>query len=339
MPKGRILQYTLTTVYSRIGRRLSAAHRGALWHLPAFLLAACSPQQIPEDAVPALRKSQIYILPSGKTTVQGLDLLFFQGGPLQRLDSWQHFDGISGNRVTGTSSSAAETVVALSNYPDTSWSGLRTLASLSDLAFRLENENPSAPMLYGTGMAGKRETIALRTMLAKVTIRSVACDFTTRPYAGEKLQQVRAYLTYASRECRPFAQDISPSSWLNAGHLDEVETASLSHPEAVLHEISPALGGRIYPKTDFFCYPNPSDGQEFGRPVTRLVLEGQLQGITYYYPIDLPGLEGDVQYQMDITLTRAGTTDLDTPAASGSIRIENTVMDWDGRELDDIHFR
>lgn len=246
---------------------------------------------------------------------------------------------MSGNRVTGTSSSAAETVVALSNYPDTSWSGLRTFASLSDLSFRLENENPSAPMMYGTGRTGRSGTITLQPMLARITIRSVACDFSTRPYASEKLQQVKAYLTYASRECRPFAQDASPSSWLNAGHLDEVETASFSHPEAILREISPALGGRIYPKIDFYCYPNPSDGQEFGRPVTRLVLEGILQGTTYYYPIDLPGLEGNVQYQMDITLTRAGTTDPDTPAESGSIRIEKTVMDWDGRELDDIHFR
>ena len=339
MPKGRTLQYTLKTVFSRIGRRLSAAHRGALWHLPAFLLAACTPQQGPDTPVPGMRKAQIYILPSGKTTVQGLDLLFFQGEPLRRLDAWQHFDTVNGNRVTGTSSTAAETLVALAGCPAGTWDGIRTYASLQDIRFRLEDEDPVSPMMYGTGTAGSSGTLTLRSMLAKVTVRSIACEFSSRPYAGERLQNVRAYLTYASRECRPFEEDDAPVSWINAGRLDEVETASLPHPELVVRDLTTSLGGRIYPAADFFCYPNPSDGQEFGRPVTRLVIEGTLRGVTYYFPIDLPGLEADVQYRMDITLTRTGTTDPDTPAVSGSIRLDGAVMDWDGRELDDIHFR
>lgn len=341
MPKGRNHQYTLTTVFTRFGSRLSAATRGALCHLPAFLFLACTPQNIPEEPAPTARKAQIYIYPSGKTTLQGLDLLFFQDAPLYRLDAYQHMDGISGSRVTGTSSTAARKVVILSNYPANTyaWSGVRSLESLADLPFRLEDEDPAAPMLYGESEAGVMNQVELRPMLAKVTLRSIACDFTGRAYAGEKLQDVRAYLTYASAECRPFASEDRPSSWLNAGGLDEAGTAALSHPEIILRTLSPALGGRIHPSADFCCYPNPSDGTQFGSPVTRLVIEGRLRGVTYYYPIDLPGLQADVQYAMDVTLTRAGTTDPDTPAASGSIRLECRVLDWDGREWEDIHFQ
>ena len=341
MPKGRILQYTLTTVFSRIGRRLSSAYRGALCHLPAFLFLACSPQALPEEAAPATRKAQIYVYPSGKTTLQGFDLLFFQDAPLFRLDAYQHLEGSNGNRVTGTSSTAARQVVILSNYPSNNyaWSGIRSLESLADLPFRLEDENPAAPLLYGISEAGVMDKVTLKPMLAKITLRSIACEFSGRPYAGERLQDVRAYLTYARRECRPFAQEDPPSSWLNAGRLDETETAALSHPETVLRSLSQSLGGRIYPSAEFYCYPNPSDGTQFGRPVTRLVIEGKLRGVTYYYPIDLPGLEADVQYAMDVTLTRAGTTDPDTPAVSGSVRLESQVLDWDGRDWDDIHYR
>ena len=181
--------------------------------------------------------------------------------------------------------------------------------------------------------------VTLRPMLAKITLRSIACEFSERPYAGERLQDVRAYLTYASQECRPFAPEDPPSSWLNAGRLDEAGTAALAHPETVLQTLTASLGGRIYPSAGFYCYPNPSDGSEFGSPVTRLVIEGKLRGTTYYYPIDLPGLQADVQYRMDVTLTRAGTTDPDTPAASGSIRLESQVLDWDGRDWEDIHYR
>ena len=341
MSKGRILKYTPLPVSTRYGRRRSAATRGALWHLPAFLFLACTPLMQPEESVPAARKTQIYINAIGNTNIRGLDLLFFQEAPLYRLDAYQHLDGVSGGRVTGTSSTAARKVVILSNYPGEAyaWTGVRSLGSLSDLPFRLEDENPAAPMLYGESEAGSMGRVTVRPMLAKITLRSIACEFSERPYAGERLQEVRAYLTYASRECRPFAPEDPPSSWLNAGRLDEAETAALSHPEAVLRTLAASLGGRIYPSAAFYCYPNPSDGSEFGRPVTRLVIEGKLRGTTYYYPIDLPGLEADVQYRMDVTLTRAGTTDPDTPAAAGSIRLESQVLDWDGREWEDIHYR
>ena len=341
MSKGRNLKYTLKTVFSRYGRRRSAAKPGAVWHLPAFLLIACTPQMLPEEPAPVARKTQIYINAVGKASLQDLDLLFFQDGPLFRLDAYQHLERVSGSRVTGTSSTAARKVVILSNYPaDTyAWNGIRSLGSLADLPFRLADENPAAPMLYGESAAGTMGQVILRPMLAKITLRSVACEFSERPYAGEKLRDVRAYLTYASQECRPFAPEDPPSSWLNAGRLDEAGTAALSHPETVLQPLTAALGGRIYPSAGFYCYPNPSDGSAFGSPVTRLVIEGKLGGTTYYYPIDLPGLEADVQYRMDVTLTRAGTTDPDTPAVAGSIRLESQVLDWDGRDWEDIHYR
>ena len=341
MSKGRILSITPNFVFTRIGRRRSAATPGALWHLPAFLLLACTPLSQPEEPAPATRKAQIYIYPAGKTSIQGLDLLFFQEGPLYRLDAYQHLDRPSGNRVTGTSSTAARKLVILSNYPaDTyAWSGIRSLESLADLPFRLEDEDPAAPMLVGESEAGSMSSVVLRPMLAKITLRSIACDFTGRAYVGERLQDVRAYLTYACQECRPFAPEDRPAAWLNAGRLDEAATAALAHPETVLQALSASLGGRIYPSAGFYCYPNPSDGSQFGSPVTRLVIEGKLRGVTYYYPIDLPGLEADVQYAMDVTLTRAGTTDPDTPAVSGSIRLECQVLDWDGREWEAIHYR
>ena len=288
-----------------------------------------------------MRKAQIYIYPAGKASIQGLDLLFFQDGPLYRLDAYQHLDGVSGNRVTGTSSTAARQVVILSGYPSGAfpWSGIRSLDSLADLPFRLEDENPDAPMLYGVSKAGSMGTVILRPMLAKITLRSIACDFSGRSYAGERLQDVRAYLTNVRQECRPFAPEDTPAAWLNAGRLNEAETAALSHPETVFRDLTPSLGGRIRPEAHFYGYPNPSDGTQFGSPVTRLVIEGKLRGVTYYYPIDLPGLEADVQYRLDVTLTRAGTTDPDTPAVAGSIRLESQVLDWDGRDWEDIHYR
>lgn len=343
--KGRTQHFTLSTVLSRIGRRLSATHRGAFLHLPAFLFA-CSPvtEPVGEKQLPP-RNVQIYILQTGKTTLQSLDLLFFQQKPLQRLDAYQHFSAIEGSRVEGTSSTAATRAVAFSNCPEGSfpWSAIRTFASLDDLVFRLEDEDPAAPLMVGTAdlPEGSRRScrIPLHTMLSRITLQSIACDFTGRPYADEKLENVRAYLTYVRAECHPLDTADRPASWINAGRLDEAQTAALPHPEMLFEDFGAAVGTRIYPEKDFFCYANPSDGKEFGIPVTRLVIEGRLRNTVYYYPIDLPGLRPGVQYKMDVTLTRAGSTDPDIPAASGSILLQWEVLDWDERDLDDIHYR
>ena len=343
--KGRTLHFTLSTVLSRIGRRLSATHRGAFLHLPAFLFACTPvPEPVEESPLPP-RKVQIYILQTGKTTLQSLDLLFFQEKPLQKLDAYQHFGAVSGDRVEGTSSLAATHAAAFSNCPEDpySWSDVRTFASLGGKAFRLEDEDPSAPMMVGTAdlPEGSRRTcrIILRTMLSRITLQSLACDFTGRSYAGEMLKDVRAYLTYARSECHPLDTADRPASWINAGRLDEGQTAALPHPEMLLADLGASVGTRIYPARDFFCYANPSDGKDFGTPVTRLVIEGRLGDTVYYYPIDLPGLKPGVQYRMDVTITRAGSTDPDIPVESGTVLLQSEVLPWDERELDDVHYR
>ena len=341
--KGRNLH--LTHLLSRLGRRLSAAKHVAVLQLPAFLLACTAlPEPVPQAPLPK-RKVQIYIIQTGKATLRTLDLLFFQDAPLEKLDAYQHFGSVPGSRVEGTSSGSARRMAVFSNCPDDiyAWSDIRSYSSLSGRKFRLEDECPDSPMMAGTVSLPEGSSrsckVKLRPMLSRITVRSIACDFTGRPYAGEKLTDVRAYLTYASRECHPLDTADRPSSWLNAGHLDETETSVLSHPELVLAEIGSSLGGRIYPALDFYCYPNPSDGTVFGQPVTRLVIEGKLRGTTYYYPIDLPGLEANVQYLLDITLTRTGTSDPDIPAASGTILLQEGILDWDEREWDDIYYR
>ena len=342
--KGRTYHFTPYRLFSRIGRRRSAAYRSALLHLPAFLLA-CSPlPDAGQDPVPAIRKAQIYILPSGNTTVRGIDLLFFGQEPLERLDAWQHLAIPAGSRVEGVSSVEARKLAVIGNYPEqgSTWSDIRSFTSLKERVLRLADEDPAAPVLVGTAdlPEGSRRTcrVTLRPMLSRITLRSLACDFTGRSYVGEHLQDVRAYLTYAVDVCHPFDPDAVPASWVNAGRLDEDGTEALSHPETVLRDIAPSVGGRIYPSLDYFCYPNPSDGTQFGQPVTRLVIEGKLRGTTYYYPIDLPGLKADVQYRLDVTLTRAGTTDPDIHAAAGTILLEGSVLDWDSRVWNDIHF-
>ena len=105
MSKGRILKYIPLRFSTRYGRRPSAAKPGAFWHLPAFLLLACTPEMLPEEPAPAARKTQIYINAVGKASLQDLDLLFaffrelLGSGTLFGVDILNRFGYVPNNLV------------------------------------------------------------------------------------------------------------------------------------------------------------------------------------------------------------------------------------------------
>ena len=69
-----------------------------------------------------------------------------------------------------------------------------------------------------------------------------------------------------------------------------------------------------------------------GTPVTTLVIAGQLEGRTTYYPIRLGALKAGVCYQMDLCFTRAGTSDPDLPVASGTYSLNIKASPWHTRD-------
>ena len=93
------------------------------------------------------------------------------------------------------------------------------------------------------------------------------------------------------------------------------------------------------PNTDsnahhFYCYPNPYKSDTFStdwspRP-TRLVVEAELGGTLYYYPVSLPELKQNTQCNVTLTVVRPGATspeqDMDKYAAVFNIE----VKDWYG---------
>ena len=58
------------------------------------------------------------------------------------------------------------------------------------------------------------------------------------------------------------------------------------------------------------------------------MIEGKLNGITYYYPIVLEELERNCCYSLDVTIKRPGSTDPDSEVEKGTILATLTVQDW-----------
>ena len=71
-----------------------------------------------------------------------------------------------------------------------------------------------------------------------------------------------------------------------------------------------------------------------------MVIEGTLDGDRTYYPININREEGDagasgvhrnMSYKYDITITRRGVDDPDTPVAVDMIGIPMFIEEWNGK--------
>ena len=81
-----------------------------------------------------------------------------------------------------------------------------------------------------------------------------------------------------------------------------------------------------------------------GTPFTRLVIEGKIQGETFYWPLDINkedggyGIGRNERYIYDITITRKGTKDPDSPVRKEDIDINFNVEKWNEKEGCEVIF-
>ena len=258
-----------------------------------------------------------------------------------RLDAYQQVTGLDREMFTyALSGNGPRRLVALSAEAGDiyTWADIQTFGSLEKLRFSLEDEDPERPRLVGETLleeAQSRQTrLTLLPMLCAIRIRSVAADFSGHPYAGYPFVNNKLFLINAGMECMPLDKDVDgPVSWINLGSLDSLAVERLPHPEMLLQEGFGEVGTRrIYPDRIFYCYANPAAEDEHGRPLTRMVLEGNIGAATCYYPINLPGMEPGKCYQLDLTLTRMGSPHPDIPVESGAVTVEAETVPWDRRE-------
>lgn len=120
---------------------------------------------------------------------------------------------------------------------------------------------------------------------------------------------------------------------------------SFREPDMILQEIGDRIGQeKIYPDISLLCYPNESDSEGPGSPYTRLVIEGQVNGRTYYWPVNIgaeedgPGVGRNRQYIYDIRLTRLGQDNPDTPAETLDIETFVEAKEWREREEYGVRF-
>jgi hypothetical protein len=279
-----------------------------------------------------------------------LDIFYFNDDTLGRLDSYQRIEGTSLTHATGASRVGNKILVVLANasVDKFTWGQINSYRQLKRQASLLRDEQEGEPVMSAVERvtAGKetRKTMTLEPILARITLGSISCDFHQRPYPDAKLTDVKAYLINVSARC-PFLSDSAyrPDTYINVGRLVENDMEGFAWPEIVSCRIADSVGTELVKaEKDFYCYPNACE-EGLGTPSTRLVIEGRLMGKTYYYPIDVGKEDGDgihrnTAFRYDVTITRRGSLDPDTPAETGAVQVRMAMEPWKEKNVAVIDF-
>lgn len=287
--------------------------------------------------------------------VRDVTVLVYQDDRQSRLDSYQHFENIPDNgMITIASTAGRRRIAVIANMPEGTleWKDICSYEALKGVKAELEDEDRNHPLMYSECTTDTRHDrgrcieINLKPVSSEVVIRSISCDFKGRPYEGDRILNAKAYLINVNASCSiTDRMDNKAARMVNVGHLNEEDISEFRDISLITGDITTAIGPtELHPEICFRCMPNESSEDNPGTPFTRLVIEGQVEGCTYWWPIDInhkageKGIGRGCRYIYDIRIMRKGTTSPDLEAESGYAEITYKTTIWQEKESDSIYF-
>lgn len=321
--------------------------------LPALLFSSCGktdglPEEREEIACNrekgnCVAESKLMITQSAESfRAEKYDVFIYEDDAYARLDSYQSFSSGAG-KLKVSSGSGEKVAVVLGNIGDglPQWEKVLSLKALSAQCSSLENEGEDSPVLRGMAhfVAGENLNITLRPLLSRVRLRSLCCDFRGTAYAFESLENVKVYLTNVNAECPLVEGTEGGVRIVNGGALNLGDLLRFRSPEIVYRELTESIGmDPVETGVSLYCYPNPATEEGFGSPFTRLVIEGTIQGKTWYWPININtigeggGIRAGESYDLSVMLRRSGTSDPDTPIGLSEAELKTEIVQWNEKE-------
>lgn len=278
----------------------------------------------------------------------GIDIFTFESTGAGHLDSYQHISSLDGSSIGIRSQKGTKHVFICMNGQRTmhDWSGINSLESLGETYIELKNERRNALCATSEGMieAGTKSPgrFEMRKIASEIVLNSISCDFTGKAYAGKTITDVKVYLTNVNARCSLTADGaVSPSGIVNAGKADHGDMEEFAEPDLLFQEMedniddTPSDAG-----LSFICYPNSSQAEGPGTPFTRLVIEGRIDGQTYWWPIvinrgedaEMPGIHRNSRYVFDIKITRKGASSPDGDIETEAVKAVMNIRPWNEKE-------
>lgn len=337
-----------TKLLSTILSKLCLSHIMTIALLPA--LFSCSEVIVTSDNdMTDLR----IIIPKSSGTTESMDIFAFNDDRLMLLDSYQHTD-VTKTSVDIRSQNGGKIVFACINgqRDKYGWTAINSFPSMKEVEVELCKERRNSACMTGIAEinAGNEGVyrMELRRIASEVVLRSISCDFSNKSYEGESIDEVKVYLTNVNSRCSITAEGaVTPTDIINAGGLVHEDIEGFLEPDLVMQTIDRSIDKVILrPDIRLSCYPNAGTEDTPGTPYTRLVIEGKIDGITYWWPVDInrdekngeQGIYRNRQYIFDVIIKRKGTSDPDSTMETEDAEIKMSIQPWREKEDHTIGF-
>ncbi len=205
------------------------------------------------------------------------------------------------------------------------------ISQVSDLkGNRTDNFVMSGKTNFDVGTKDVVIPIEVRRLVSKVSLVKVE-NRLAPVYEGLGFKVVKAYLinVVGSMPCFPGGKisDESVVWYHKRGYSEKDGISALAYDDYSNTNVAAAA------VHDFYCYPNPTAADNSGKDgwtarYTRLVVEIELGGKIYFYPIKLPNLEQNTAYDVTLAVTRPGSSDPDVPYDPDAATVNVTVAEW-----------
>lgn len=227
--------------------------------------------------------------------------------------------------------SGSREIVVLANAPQVS-----DIFALSDLENEISGLTDNAP--GALVMAGRKTvdlslssevTVPVTRLVARVSIEKISTAFSLGQFNDADFIVRRIYLTNVAGDV-PYLKSSAPQTWYNKMGYS-AEAANLIDSGELEESVTPetAYADVHY----FYCYPNASDDsfEEIWTPRhTRLVVEADLAGVRYYYPVTMPVIEANHTYTVtELKITGPGSSSPEIPVERLDATFNVVVDDWD----------
>lgn len=345
------------SLYTILGFLIILAENTLSGPILGILISLCLPATITGCSAPEETSSgdssmtTIRVMETPDKTMScsdALEVLIFNDDQHQMLDTYQALSQTECSVIKASSTSGEKifTVLANSRRDREYWMKINSRESLLGECAYLEDETRESLTMSGEfrGRAGGSCNLYMQRLCSEVVLRSLR--FSLSQDRNKKLTDVKVYLTNVNAEA-PYITEgqYIPKRILNAGRLREDDMESLPDKSMLFRQLKTDVGSEtIYPDLRFLCYPNEAEEEGLATPFTRLVIEGKIGDITYWWPLNInreaggTGVSRNSQYIFDINISSPGHDDPDIPVEISESEIIMEVKEWEEKEEYGVRF-
>lgn len=295
-------------------------------------------------------KSTTTLTQAEDNKINSVDIFIFRNtdatsADYQKLDTYKRFSGGDLSTLTLETTTGPKTICVVINEHTNGFGGVTNLSKFRALVANLKDELVGSYTMYGELESNIDVTssvsITVTRLISRVGITSIKTKFAGSPYEGKTLSNVKLFLVNAHANKLIYSGTPPPSPLIyNQSRLVPEDANATTEANLIFEPVTNTINDTPLVKSFYFyCYSNETNDTP---SCTKLVVQGDLDGTTYYYPILINqvgygydttnghyGVKRNTTYSYGITITRPGTLNPNTPLVPGSLELSISVKDWD----------